>query len=119
MQSGLQERNLLHDDGSRVQAVHAAEGLSKGLRISRNQSSCQTREQGRLAITRCRQRGTRAVFGSRKPAWTYTWLRSMSTRVLPREKDSLITLSRFSRSDRVSMPSTVRLPTISMPRCPK
>ena len=44
---------MLRDDGSTVQLYHAADELSKGVRIYRIQGSCQDHEQGSLPVTRC------------------------------------------------------------------
>ena len=76
---------MLHDDGSEVQVYHVADGLSKGLRMCRNQSSFQEHEhgsvrhsrtaknsQGRcrgLPMTKCRKRITREDTGHGTNLW--------------------------------------------------
>lgn len=56
---------MLRDDGSKVQVYHVADGLSKGMRVHRNQSSSQDHEHTDLPMTRWNKPGDEA--------WHRTW----------------------------------------------
>jgi|GEM_PF-5293272 len=60
---------MLRANGSKVQVYHVADGLSKGMRICRNQSSFQDHEHGGLPTTKCRKRITREDTGYGTNLW--------------------------------------------------